>query len=504
MFYEIQLYLQKLVERVFSDDGASGGIFERKSIQELLKYLDTNSQNSYVVIFEDLNRLSRDIQVHNLLRTEFRKRGVELQCPNFQFDETPEWDFKENISVAMAQYERKKNTQRVISRQWERLKDGYWCFNFPIWYRYEKDTGKGGKILIKDDNWKIIKSALEKYASNELESLNDVARYFRKKWVKIWTIQKEKVLNTSSISRAFRNMLYTGYLECEKMWIERTKAKHPALISLKTFEKIQAKLDTMKHNQYEYVKANLERKDLTEDFPLRGFLYCEHSKQFLSWAWSQWKQKKFPYYTYPRKSPIHGKSINRDIFHWEFEQLLKAIQPKEDVLESFSEALDMLREENKNGDTERREILDKQLIQVERKISNYLSRIGETESVTLAENYEQKLLECEREKTQILKNIWELWKDVWTPFKRKIKMVRNSLDIWKNGDLEKKKTLIRNIFPEWIPMNEKKQVWIPTFSLVYQTLSLWERGTFEMVDPPGFEPGTYRLRGFFKASFALF
>jgi hypothetical protein len=29
---------------------------------------------SYIVIFEDLNRLSRDIQVHSLLKAEFKKR----------------------------------------------------------------------------------------------------------------------------------------------------------------------------------------------------------------------------------------------------------------------------------------------------------------------------------------------------------------------------------------------------------------------------------------------
>ncbi|MDR1944791.1 MAG: recombinase family protein [Candidatus Peribacteria bacterium] len=59
-------------------------------MKELLKYIDTNKKNSYIVIFEDLNRLSRDIQVHHLLKTEFRKRGVELCCPNFEFEESPE------------------------------------------------------------------------------------------------------------------------------------------------------------------------------------------------------------------------------------------------------------------------------------------------------------------------------------------------------------------------------------------------------------------------------
>jgi DNA invertase Pin-like site-specific DNA recombinase len=42
------------------------------------------------VIFEDLNRFSRDVEVHSKLKREFKKRGVELKCPNFTFEDTPE------------------------------------------------------------------------------------------------------------------------------------------------------------------------------------------------------------------------------------------------------------------------------------------------------------------------------------------------------------------------------------------------------------------------------
>lgn len=59
-----------------------------------------------------------------------------------------------------------------------------------------------------------------------------------------------------------------------------------------------------------------------------------------------------------------------------------------------------------------------------------------------------------------------------TPLKRKMRLARNSLEIWKNSDLENKKALLKNIFPEGIPINEKKQVGTPTFSLIYQAFSL--------------------------------
>lgn len=61
------------VEKVFNDEWVSWWIFERKSIRELFNYIDSNKHNNYTVIFEDLNRLSRDIQVHSLLKAEFKK-----------------------------------------------------------------------------------------------------------------------------------------------------------------------------------------------------------------------------------------------------------------------------------------------------------------------------------------------------------------------------------------------------------------------------------------------
>ncbi len=102
------------IEKVFYDEWISWWLFERKSIRELLNYIDDNKKNDYVVIIEDLNRLSRDIQVHHLLKEEFKKRNTTLACVNFKFEDSPEWDFKENISVVVSEYERKKNKQRVL------------------------------------------------------------------------------------------------------------------------------------------------------------------------------------------------------------------------------------------------------------------------------------------------------------------------------------------------------------------------------------------------------
>lgn len=63
-------------------------------------------------------------------------------------------------------------------------------------------------------------------------------------------------------------------------------------------------------------------------------------------------------------------------------------------------------------------------------------------------NYEVQVENLEKEKIKISDNLQKELKDVRTPLKRRMKLVRNTLYMWKNCNLENKKSLIKNIFPE--------------------------------------------------------
>ena len=483
------------VERVFNDEWVSWWVFERKSIRELFNYIDSNKDSNYVVIFEDLNRLSRDIQIHWLLKAEFKKKWVELASPNFQFEESPEWTFRENMSVSMAQYEKDKNKQRVNDRMKARLEQWFWCFKLPIWYKFSTNSKWWKEIIIDENNYKIIKLILEKFAKDELKTINDVARYLNNKWIKVWTIKKWKVYNANLVSRMLQNILYAWYIEFPKWWVKRVKANHEPFISIKTYEKIQKKLSFNPQKILAKIEENNNRIDKSEDFPLRWFLYCESSKQMITWAWSKWKKSKFPYYIYPRKSPLYWKSINRDKLHKEFEDFLKAIQPKEELILAFEKAVELVIKNNKENQVNIKDKYKKEIIETEKRINNYITRIWKSNSEVLIENYEKQIEELEREKKIISKKLNDSIKIDWTPLKRKTKLVRNSLNIWKSSNLDNKKALLKNIFPEGIPINKKRQVWTPIFSLLYQSFSIWESSFYEMVGHPGLEPRTLSLKG---------
>ncbi len=482
------------IEKVFYDEWVSWWLFERKSIRELLRYIDTHNFNEYVVIIEDLNRLSRDIQVHHLLKEEFKKRNTTLACVNFKFENSPEWDFKENISVVVSEYERKKNKQRVIDRQRARLEQGFWCFRVPLGFKYTKSPN-WWKIIIQDEIiCKKIKYAFEKYGNNEIASLSDLLIYLNNKWIKLkWLWKNNRVLSLSSIHWLITNPLYAWYLECKKWDIWLMKAQHKWIISLKTFEKIQNKLIS-KSQIKRQIEENSNRIDVSDDFPLRWFLYCEESKGMFSAGWSKWKTKKIPYYTFPRKSPLRWKSLNRDKFHNDFKNILQHIQPKADLIECLENTIKDLREKNNDEKEDINKVFKKEIIGIDKKINTFLNRIWNTDNETLLNNYEKKIRELEQEKIEISLKIENNLNNVWTPIKNKITLVKNSLQIWNKWDLEIKKKLIKNIFPEWIPITKKRSVWTPKFSLIYQSFSIWESSFPKMVELDGFEPTSRKAK----------
>lgn len=54
---------------------------------------------------------------------------------------------------------------------------------------------------------------------------------------------------------------------------------------------------------------------------------------------------------------MHGKSINREKFHEEFEKLLRQIQPKEDLIQVLEKTVLQEYEKRKNDDSEYKKVL---------------------------------------------------------------------------------------------------------------------------------------------------
>ena len=158
------------VVKVFRDEAISGRLENRPAFNQLIDFIEA-SNDGYVVIIDDLNRLARVVGGARALKLLIKGSGSTLACVNFEFEDSPENNYFETIVVATGEYERRKNRQRVMSRQRARLEAGYWVFAPPKGYRYEKIEGHG-KLLVPDEpNAKLIHEAISKFASGERMTL---------------------------------------------------------------------------------------------------------------------------------------------------------------------------------------------------------------------------------------------------------------------------------------------------------------------------------------------
>lgn len=301
------------VEAVFPDD-VSGAVdfMKRPGMVNLLRYIDAQPDKSYIVIFDDLKRFARDTRFHLDLRDAFRQRGAKIECLNFNFDETPEGEFFETIVAAQGQLERKQMRRQTIQKMEARMKAGYWCFPPPHGYRFEK-TREHGKLMVRDEPVaSILTEAIESYASGRFQGRAEVKRFLEHQPAFPKTRHNE--VTHQQVHDILTNAQYAGFLNMPRWGLRMVPAKHEPLVSFATFQTVQERLKGTA-----YAPA---RKDISEDFPLRGFITCACCGKPLTACWSKGRTQKYPYYLCKTKGCAeYRKSIKRDKLEGDFEEL---------------------------------------------------------------------------------------------------------------------------------------------------------------------------------------
>ena len=153
-------------------------------------------------------------------------------------------------------------------------------------YKYASDRAHG-KILVRDEPAaSILAQALEGYASGYLQSQTEVKRFLEAKpgFPKDTPAGE---IRWQRVQRLLSHITYAGYVEAPKWGVPPRKGHHEPLISLETFERIQERMRGT-------AKAPA-RKDISEDFPLRGFVLCDDCDQPMTSCWSKGRTKHYPY-----------------------------------------------------------------------------------------------------------------------------------------------------------------------------------------------------------------
>lgn len=482
-------------------DVFSWGELNRPWIKAMFNFIDDynrkNTEKISVFVTHSINRIARDYKVHLELTTELLMRKVNYETVDMTFERTPMGKYMEWMMALNAEFFRTENKERVISRQEARLLDGYRPFDHPTGYRTTYALG-GWKLLIADEpNASIIKEALEGYANDIFNSIDEVAKFLQQKGLNLYRIRNKKrewkynYVHKSLAWRMLKQILYTGYIAYNKVTFDKNwlikkewniplrKGRHEWIIDLSTYYKIQEKLN----GKRPYEK---ETKAINENFPLRWYIECDCCNLKFSSGLSRSKNRKqVPYYQY-NKGCIHkGKSINANKLHTDFDNLIQDSQINDEFLNFMKLVIASEYEQRKIDKKQNKQSFEKEVKSIDNQVNNLVNSLASSSSNLARTRIEQKIDELEMRKVNINEQMSE---DNSEELSSKVieiacSIIEDPYYIWKDGNISQKQSLLNILFRKKIPVNKMTGTfWTLPFSSFYLFSSNISKDKFQHLE----------------------
>ncbi len=476
-----------LVESVFKDSFTGGGDFmNRPAMNELIHYLDKYPYKQYVVIFDDLKRFARDTIFHLKLRSAFKARGATPECLNFTFDDSPEGMFVETVLAASGELEKNQNKRQVIQKQRARLEGGYWPFvSPPGYYMKQKDPLHGTILEYKDEaTLSLIREGLEGFAHGRFQNQLDVKKFLEQN-----TYCGRKHVALTSVKNLLTNILYAGYIEFPKWEVTRREAHHKGIISLETYEQIQDKLNG---------KAKvLSRKDMREDFPLRGCVVCSDCSKPYTASWAKGRNGKHPYYHCSTKGCIaYGKSIRKSVLEDAYQNVLKELAPKSITLELVKTRAMAIWDKKVKELEITKSTLQKTIGTNDERISSLAKMASVAKTQSIVSVYEKEIEKLVKENEEVQQKLTKMNRnlpDFGTAFDKVAGFIKSPYTTWENGDMKTKHTISNMVFHSKPSYDRKNGFGTADYAVVIKLFEQFATNNSKNVRPHGFEPWTVEV-----------
>ena len=269
----------------------------------------------------------------------------------------------------------------------------------------------------------------------------------------------------------------------------KTIIMNQTLISYETFDRVQERLAG--------VGRLSKRKNLHEDFPLRGFVECADCGTPLTSCWSKGRNDVHPYYLcHKRGCESYGKSIRRDMIEGEFEELLHAVRPSPSL---FQIAKGMFRDlwdhRLKQGQTQTKH-LKAELAKLDAQVGQFLDRVVEANVPSVIAAYEDRIRKIEEQKLLLQERLANTASPASTfddALRTALDFVSNPWNLWKSHRLEDRRTVLKLTFSERLQYKRKEGFRTANLSLPFNIMTSFLGGKSEMARPTGFEPVAPRL-----------
>lgn len=491
------------VVKIFKDAWISGNSSsERKGFMDAINFLKTQNKKYTTINYFICDSTSRFSRNHKIEKTyelvwEVHQTWAELVAVSYGgvVDTKSElWMIQAWFSFLMDSLESKRGQTRVTNWMRARILSGYWTFSQPpTWYKFETEITntwfqkhKRNKVLVsKEPEATILSEWLEMFGSGKLISKQDLYNFLCERGMKSNSkYNKSGKLHLSIIDRLLdpqKLYVYAWYLIYPDWWInDLIEAKHPALISLDTMNKILIKLW-----KYKWL-ANMKTKDYganANDYPLRWVLYCPNCHKKMTWWASIWQNKWLHYYygCNTKWCSLFKKTLRREQLHKEFIDLIKDITPPSNLSNLAEHIFDKIWKEKKNlkhkaekHDKDKIKTLDKQLEVI-------LDKILGIQNPLIQKELENKYEQLNQEKNTMIEKLWidpfdditklNLLNDVKS-------IILNPLTIWEVWDHNMKKLLVTILFNAKIYYTKNQGYSTPDLTALYKLFQAFAGSNF--------------------------
>jgi len=442
--------LNATVVKVFSDEGVSGGIYDRTGLQSMFKYLKEHPTD-YVIV-KKIDRLARDMQVAVFAKNEIEKTGAKLiSCDIGEIDTaTSSGSLIYNLSSAFAEYERKVIKERTKAGKIQKARMGGIPIGFYTFgYSYDPATET---ISINEREAKIVREIFDLYVGQR-KNLRQISKilmekgYLTKNGSPYWHRQtiKQILLNETYVGRwRYRRRDWTTGREIPED--QQIIIPVPAIIDEETFQEAQKLVEQGTRRWREKQKNT---------YLLQGLFKCEDCGNRMNGVTGTWWGKRRVYYTCRRTQPEAKNKGCNPYKNIEANWIEEAIWQKVKFLlqnpKAFLKALAENEQEEREIDEELQKI-DQEIDKRIKERDNIIKLLNEN-LLYLDDTLKQKLTRLKDEMEALYKNkeaiLSKLQSKPQIDPKQFAKQAKEFLkELEKNLTLEEQKELLKMVIDE--------------------------------------------------------
>lgn len=446
-------YNNWVVERVFEDAFTGAGDFmNRPAMRELIKHIQNNSNKRYVVIFDDLKRLSRDTGAFLGLVSLFKALNVKLECLNYKFEDTPEGEFVATILAAQGQLERKQNARQVVQKTEAHLINGDWPYKPPAGYIAVKVPTQKIKVCVSNgEKGKGIKEGITGFLNGRFKTVTDLANHLGENKFIANTTKNARFDKTKAI---LRNIFYAGYIHRPEKGVNMVRGKQEIMISLEDYHKVQEKLKKEERGEKCY-------QVYRDEYELRQIARCSScSKKLISYK-AKGRTKYYNYYMCKTVGCAYrNKNIATEDVHNHLYRLLHMLEANDKIIglgvEAYNRAIARVMSMKKIN----AEDIEKEILDIDVQTNVLVDNIAKLTSAIAIRGIEAKIEELDVRKkilTEREAKVYTANEKSRTALSEMTDFLKNPYKIWNICNIQQKRTLYKYIFSEDFYYDHKNQ-----------------------------------------------